>query len=97
MLQGMLDKALIALLETPDGASAWKQVVRPEDVVGIKSNVWHSLRNSQVDQKSRSLNSPNGVSGHYLRFSSPRFQISSLLYPGSRQAGPYPHLMPDSL
>jgi len=43
VLQEMLDSALTALLETPDGASAWERIVRPEDVVGIKSNVWHSL------------------------------------------------------
>lgn len=43
VLQGMLDSGLSALLETPDGASAWKRIVGPEDVVGIKSNAWHSL------------------------------------------------------
>jgi hypothetical protein len=43
VLQDMLDQAVTTLLEATDLASAWKQLVRPTDIVGIKSNVWHHL------------------------------------------------------
>jgi hypothetical protein len=43
VLQNMLDTAVTALMETPDPVSAWKQLVTPDDVVGIKTNVWHYL------------------------------------------------------
>ena len=43
VLQAMLDKALSTLLGTTDAGSAWKRLVAPADVVGIKSNVWHHL------------------------------------------------------
>jgi hypothetical protein len=44
VLQNMLDKAVTALMDTPDPMSAWKQLVTPTDIVGIKTNVWHYLR-----------------------------------------------------
>jgi len=44
VLQNMLDKAVTALMDTPDPVSAWKQLVTPSDIVGIKTNVWHYLR-----------------------------------------------------
>jgi hypothetical protein len=43
VLQGMLEKALTALLDAPDAGSAWRRLVGPADTVGIKSNVWHLL------------------------------------------------------
>jgi len=43
ILQNMLDLALTALFDTPDAASAWKQLFGPTDTVGIKSNVWFHL------------------------------------------------------
>ena len=43
VLQEMLDQAVTTLLEAPDPESAWKQLVKPSDVVGLKSNVWHYL------------------------------------------------------
>jgi len=43
ILQRMLDQAVTTLLDTPDPVSAWKQLVRPTDIVGIKSNVWYHL------------------------------------------------------
>jgi hypothetical protein len=39
----MLDQAVMTLLGTPDPVSAWEQLVKAEDVVGIKSNVWYQL------------------------------------------------------
>ena len=43
-LQQMLDEALQSLFETNDAASAWKKVLTPQDIVGIKTNVWQYLR-----------------------------------------------------
>jgi len=43
ILQEMLDQAVTTLLDTTDTGSAWKQLISPNDVVGIKSNVWHFL------------------------------------------------------
>lgn len=39
----MLDEAVTVLLGTPDPASAWRRIAKPDDIVGIKSNVWHHL------------------------------------------------------
>lgn len=39
----MLDEAVKTLFGTPDPVTAWLHLVKPEDVVGIKSNVWHQL------------------------------------------------------
>jgi hypothetical protein len=43
VIEQMLDQAVTTLLGTPDPITAWQQLVKPEDVVGIKSNVWHYL------------------------------------------------------
>lgn len=43
VLQSMLDQAVTRLLDMPDHLSAWARLVRPADVVGIKSNVWYHL------------------------------------------------------
>jgi hypothetical protein len=43
VLQNMLDQAVTALMDTPDPVAAWKQLVTPDDIVGIKTNVWHYL------------------------------------------------------
>ena len=40
---GMLDAAVAALVDERDAAAAWRRIVRPADVVGIKSNAWRSL------------------------------------------------------
>ena len=42
-LEDMLDVAVKAALEAPDAASAWRKLIRPDDIVGIKSNVWGYL------------------------------------------------------
>jgi hypothetical protein len=39
----MLDQAVPALLGEEDPAPCWKRLVKPEDVVGIKSNEWGNL------------------------------------------------------
>jgi len=43
VLEQMLDQAVMTLLGTPDPITAWQQLVKPEDVVGIKSNMWYYL------------------------------------------------------
>ena len=43
VIEQMLDQAMTTLFGTPDPVSAWQQVVKPEEVVGIKSNVWYYL------------------------------------------------------
>jgi hypothetical protein len=42
-LGNMLDGAVSALLDKRDPSSAWKSLVSPGDVVGIKTNVWRYL------------------------------------------------------
>lgn len=43
IFQEMLDEALQVLLGTSNPDEAWKKIIKPEDVVGIKSNVWSYL------------------------------------------------------
>ena len=43
VVQRMLDKAVANLFGTNDPIGAWKQIIKPEDMVGIKSNVWRYL------------------------------------------------------
>jgi hypothetical protein len=40
----MLDEAVTVLLGEKDPEKAWQQLIKPDDVVGIKSNVWSYLR-----------------------------------------------------
>ncbi len=42
-LHTMLNQAVTTVLEVPDAAAAWRKLIRPADVVGIKSNVWSHL------------------------------------------------------
>jgi hypothetical protein len=43
ILEEMLDRAVSDLLGVGDPLSGWRQLVRPDDIVGIKSNVWYHL------------------------------------------------------
>ena len=43
ILREMFDQALTKLFDAPDNGSAWKKFIKSNDVVGIKSNVWHFL------------------------------------------------------
>ncbi|MEW5814097.1 MAG: DUF362 domain-containing protein [Spirochaetota bacterium] len=43
IVKQMLDEAVTALLNAENPVSAWKQLIKPTDVVGIKSNNWHYL------------------------------------------------------
>ena len=43
VLVDMLDQAVTMLHDTANSATAWRKIVKPDDIVGIKSNVWHYL------------------------------------------------------
>jgi hypothetical protein len=43
VVRKMLDTAMVAYFGAEDAAAAWKQVVKPDDLVGIKTNVWGPL------------------------------------------------------
>jgi Domain of unknown function (DUF362) len=43
VIQRMLDEAVSKLLDAADPVEAFKRLVKPEDVVGIKTNVWSFL------------------------------------------------------
>jgi uncharacterized protein (DUF362 family) len=42
-LERMLDDGVTALLDAPDPVAGWRRLVKPSDIVGIKSNVWSYL------------------------------------------------------
>jgi len=44
VLEKMLDDAVTSLVGTSDPIEAWKQFVKPTDIVGVKSNHWNPLR-----------------------------------------------------
>jgi hypothetical protein len=44
LVQDMLDRAIVALTGKPDPLSAWKTIIKPDDIVGIKNNRWPYLR-----------------------------------------------------
>lgn len=43
LLHGMLNQGIAALFGVEKARTAWKQLFKPEDVVGIKSNIWTRL------------------------------------------------------
>jgi hypothetical protein len=43
VIQAMLDEAVTTLLGTDNAADAWRGLVKPTDVVGIKTNGWNRL------------------------------------------------------
>jgi hypothetical protein len=48
VIQEMLDEAVTTLLGESDPAEAWKMLIKPDDVVGIKTNIWNPLRTPEV-------------------------------------------------
>ena len=42
-VQRMIDQAVMSLVDETDPVKAWKHVIRKDDIVGIKSNVWRML------------------------------------------------------
>jgi hypothetical protein len=43
VIQDMLDKAVRTLLDKDNVRDAWEMLIKPDDIVGIKSNSWHYL------------------------------------------------------
>jgi hypothetical protein len=43
VMQKMIDDAVTALFEKKDPIEAWKTIIKPKDIVGIKSNEWGPL------------------------------------------------------
>lgn len=51
VIQQMLDQAMTTLFEDKDPVKCWKKIIKPDDIVGIKSNVWHYLpTTTEVEQ-----------------------------------------------
>ena len=51
VVQKMIDDGVRALVDEPDIVRAWKTLIKPEDTVGIKSNVWHYIpTTAEVEQ-----------------------------------------------
>lgn len=43
LIQQMLDEAVVTLFEKPTASECWQGIIQPDDVVGIKTNVWQNL------------------------------------------------------
>lgn len=55
VIQRMLDDAVMALVDEKDPAKAWQKIIRPDDIVGIKTNGWATLPTpTQVEQAIKS-------------------------------------------
>lgn len=51
VIRKMLDDSITTLLGETDPINAWKKLVKPSDIVGIKSNVWRPIpTTSEVEQ-----------------------------------------------
>lgn len=44
VLEQMLDESVSILFNTKDSAAVWKRILKPDDVLGIKTNGWRNLR-----------------------------------------------------
>jgi len=54
LVRQMLDEAMVILFEKDKPNDCWKEILRPNDIVGIKSNVWRHLPTpSEVEQAIR--------------------------------------------
>lgn len=43
VLERMLDEAVTTLLDEKEPVQAWKRLIKPSDIVGIKTNIWRFL------------------------------------------------------
>ena len=43
LIRQMLDDAVVALFDGQSPEECWREIIRPDDVVGIKTNVWQNL------------------------------------------------------
>lgn len=63
VIQKMLDDSITTLLGEADPINAWKKLVKPSDIVGIKSNVWRPIpTTSEVEQALKKRIMDAGVS-----------------------------------
>ncbi len=44
VLESMLDESVKLIFDTKYASTAWEKIIKPTDVVGIKTNVWNYLR-----------------------------------------------------
>ncbi len=64
VMQAMVDKAVPTLTGDSDVSTAWKKLIDPDDVVGIKSNEWSKLPTpSELEQHIKKRVMEVGVSG----------------------------------
>jgi len=63
VVQKMLDDSITTLLGEADPINAWKKLVKPSDIVGIKSNVWGPIpTTNEVEQALKKRIMDAGVS-----------------------------------
>ena len=63
VIQKMLDDSITTLLGEADPINAWKKLVKPSDIVGIKSNVWGPIPTTgEVEQALKARIMDAGVS-----------------------------------
>lgn len=64
IISRMLDKAVKALFKTESPVDAWKKIIMPDDLVGVKSNEWGPLPTPQeLEQAIKSRVMEAGVPG----------------------------------
>ena len=86
IVQKMLDDAVSALLDADDPVKAWQKIITPEDIVGIKTNVWNYLpTTSAVEQAIKNRVKDVGVNEENIGIrdrgvlNDPLFQASTAL------------------
>jgi hypothetical protein len=87
IIQKMLDDGVRALVGQRDAAAAWKTLVRPEDIVGIKTNAWGKLPTpAEIEQALKRRIMEAGVPGDRLSIDdrgvlrNPVFQNATALF-----------------
>ena len=51
VIQSMLDRAMVALFDCENPVECWRRIIKPDDIVGIKTNEWNYLpTTSEVEQ-----------------------------------------------
>lgn len=67
VIQRMLDESVSVLLGEKNVLDAWKKLVKPTDIVGIKSNVWHYIPTTkEVEQALKKRVMDAGVPGENI-------------------------------
>ncbi|MCK4890253.1 MAG: DUF362 domain-containing protein [Candidatus Aminicenantes bacterium] len=70
IVQEMLDKAVTVLTGKDDPVKGWKTIIRPDDIVGIKSNVWKYINTtSEVEEALKKRVMGAGVSEENISIS----------------------------